>query len=59
MDEIPPKTIYTLLTALVDRATFLNEEEQREYREVIRQAEQVNMFGTMAKQITVGGSENE
>lgn len=51
MEEV--KTIYSLLHALVDRASFLNEEEQKEYHEVITQAEQVNMFGTMATIIEV------
>jgi hypothetical protein len=37
----------------------MTETEQKEYLEVIDKAEQVNMFGTMARQVTVGGTESE
>lgn len=57
--DIPPKTIYTLLHDLVDRASFMDEVEKREYHEVISLAEQVHMFGTMASQIQVERAENE
>jgi hypothetical protein len=35
------KTIYSLLRAVVQRATFMTETEQKEYLEVIDKAEQV------------------
>lgn len=50
--EQEPKTIYDLLLALVDRAPFMDESEKVMYRNVIDNARQVAMLGTMAEEVT-------
>lgn len=58
MSDKPRVTLYDLLDALIERVPWRTEGEAQQYRALIVELREINLFGYMAEKISVENRDN-